>query len=175
MPDYRRNRVPGGTYFFTLALADRRSDLLVREIDALRAAVARTRRLHPFRIDAWVVLPDHLHAVWTLPQALGCGRPPHLKLAFSWASLNGHNSCAGRCSHAAERGCLRVLSLTACGRSATSRIFGNGSCPRGGPPAWQTVRYVCSMSVNNNRMTIMAMFLMRGCATTPIEIAAYLS
>ena len=68
MPDYRRNRVAGGTYFFTLALADRRTDLLVREIGALRAAVARTRRLHPFRIDAWVVLPEHLHAVWTLPE-----------------------------------------------------------------------------------------------------------
>jgi len=68
MPDYRRNRVAGGTYFFTVALADRRSDLLVREIAALRAAVARTRRLHPFQIDAWVVLPDHMHAVWTLPE-----------------------------------------------------------------------------------------------------------
>ena len=67
MPDYRRNRIEGGTYFFTLALADRRSDLLVREIEALRTAVARTRLLYPFRIDAWVVLPEHLHAVWTLP------------------------------------------------------------------------------------------------------------
>ena len=67
MPEYRRHRVPGGTYFFTVALADRRSDLLVREITALREAVARTRLLHPFQIDAWVVLPEHMHAVWTLP------------------------------------------------------------------------------------------------------------
>jgi len=67
MPDYRRNCVPGGTYFFTLALADRRSDLLVREIAALRAAVVRTRRLYPLHVDAWVVLPEHMHAVWTLP------------------------------------------------------------------------------------------------------------
>jgi len=67
MPEYRRHHVPGGTYFFTLALADRRSDLLVREIAALRAAVVRTRLLHPFQIDAWVVLPEHMHAVWTLP------------------------------------------------------------------------------------------------------------
>jgi putative transposase len=57
MPEYRRQRVSGGTYFFTLALADRRSDLLVREIAALRAAVLRTRRLYPFQIDAWVILP----------------------------------------------------------------------------------------------------------------------
>jgi putative transposase len=67
MPDYRRNRVAGGTYFFTVALADRRSDLLIREVTALRASVARVLALHPFRIDAWVVLPEHLHAVWTLP------------------------------------------------------------------------------------------------------------
>ncbi len=68
MPDYRRVRVPGGTYFFTINLLDRRSDLLVREIDALRNAVRRTRRERPFRIDAWVVLPDHMHCVLTLPE-----------------------------------------------------------------------------------------------------------
>jgi putative transposase len=68
MPEYRRNRVEGGTYFFTLTLADRRSDLLVREVAALRASVARARTLYPFIIDAWVVLPEHLHAVWTLPE-----------------------------------------------------------------------------------------------------------
>jgi putative transposase len=68
MPDYRRNRVEGGTYFFTLALADRRSDLLVQEVAALRASVSRARDLYPFSIDAWVVLPEHLHAVWTLPE-----------------------------------------------------------------------------------------------------------
>ena len=68
MPDYRRNRVAGGCYFFTVALHDRRSDLLVTEIDALRDAVRETRRSRPFRIDAWVVLPDHLHCLWTLPQ-----------------------------------------------------------------------------------------------------------
>jgi len=68
MPEYRRHRVPGGTYFFTLALNDRRTDLLVREITALRAAVGRTRQLHPFQIDAWVVLQEHMHAIWTLPE-----------------------------------------------------------------------------------------------------------
>ncbi len=67
MPEYRRNRVEGGTYFFTVALHDRRSDLLVREVAALRASVSRVRTLYPFTIDAWVVLPEHLHAVWTLP------------------------------------------------------------------------------------------------------------
>jgi len=68
MPDYRRFRVPGGTYFFTINLLERQSDLLVRHIDALRDAVRGTRRQRPFRIDAWVVLPDPMHCVITLPQ-----------------------------------------------------------------------------------------------------------
>ncbi|MEN1361690.1 hypothetical protein AAIH09_33825, partial [Pseudomonas aeruginosa] len=46
---------------------DRRSNLLTREIDLLRRVVAQTRRRHPFRIDAWVVLPEHMHCLWTLP------------------------------------------------------------------------------------------------------------
>jgi putative transposase len=67
MPNYRRNRVPGGSYFFTVNLRDRRSDLLVAEIEALRSSVRVTRARHPFYIDAWVVLPDHMHCLWTLP------------------------------------------------------------------------------------------------------------
>ncbi|MBI2296166.1 MAG: transposase [Betaproteobacteria bacterium] len=65
---YRRANIPGGTYFFTVNLADRRSRLLVDRVEALREAVRRVRAPHPFRIDAMVVLPDHLHAVWTLPE-----------------------------------------------------------------------------------------------------------
>ena len=68
MPNYRRNRVPGATYFFTVTLRDRRSGLLVTQIDALREAVREVRRQSPFRIDAWVVLPDHMHCLWTLPE-----------------------------------------------------------------------------------------------------------
>jgi putative transposase len=67
MPNYRRARVPGGTYFFTLALAERGGRRLLDHIGDLRAAVRLTRRERPFRIDAMVILPDHLHAVWTLP------------------------------------------------------------------------------------------------------------
>jgi putative transposase len=60
--------VPGATYFFTVALAERRgNDRLVRDIGALRDAFRQTRDAHPFRIDAIVVLPDHLHCLWTLP------------------------------------------------------------------------------------------------------------
>jgi putative transposase len=67
MPDYRRNRVPGGTYFFTVNLLERRSKLLATYIDVLRAAIKNTQKTKPFHIDAWVVLPDHMHCVWTLP------------------------------------------------------------------------------------------------------------
>lgn len=67
MSRYRRLRVSGGSYFFTVNLAQRGSDLLVREIDVLRAAYREVMAEHPLRCDAMVVLPDHLHAVWTLP------------------------------------------------------------------------------------------------------------
>ncbi|WP_312255967.1 REP-associated tyrosine transposase [Stutzerimonas nitrititolerans] len=67
MSRYRRARVPGATYFFTVNLLNRRSDLLVRHIDLLRATVRATLARHPFHIDAWIVLPDHMHCVWTLP------------------------------------------------------------------------------------------------------------
>ncbi|CAG9932012.1 REP-associated tyrosine transposase [Candidatus Nitrotoga arctica] len=58
----------GGTYFFTVNLLERYpNDLLVRHIDLLRSVVTKVRQKRPFHIDAWVVLPDHLHCVWTLP------------------------------------------------------------------------------------------------------------
>ena len=68
MPDYRRNRVPGGTYFCAVNLRDRRSNLLVGHIAALRQAVRETRAIMPFHIDAWVVLEEQLHCLWTLPE-----------------------------------------------------------------------------------------------------------
>jgi len=85
MPDYRRNRVPGGTYFFSVNLQDRRSDLLVADIETLRASVRKTRDTRPFHIDAWVVLPDHMHCLWTLPphDADFSGRWQAIKKYFS--------------------------------------------------------------------------------------------
>jgi REP-associated tyrosine transposase len=67
MPNYRRAIIPGGCFFFTVNLLERRQTLLVDQIGGLREAVVATRRSHPFMTDAFVVLPDHLHAVWTLP------------------------------------------------------------------------------------------------------------
>lgn len=68
MPNYRRAWMPGGTYFFTLNLLQRgRNDLLLRHIDPLRTTVARVRAKYPFHIHGWVVLPDHIHCVISLP------------------------------------------------------------------------------------------------------------
>jgi putative transposase len=68
MVRYRRNFVAGGTFFFTLTLADRTSRALIDHVEAFRAAMRKTRCLHPFTIDAVVVLPDHLHILMTLPE-----------------------------------------------------------------------------------------------------------
>lgn len=68
MPNCLRPGGPGATVYFTLCLARRGPALLVDRIDILREAVAHTRKRRPFAIDARVVLPDHMHAVWTLPE-----------------------------------------------------------------------------------------------------------
>ena len=68
MSRYRRARVAGGCYFFTV-VTERRQRILTDEPvrAALRAAIARVRETYPFKIDAWVLLPDHMHTIWTLP------------------------------------------------------------------------------------------------------------
>lgn len=67
MRRYIRANATGATYFFTLALQDRASRALVDHIVALRRSVAEVAARHPFHIDAMVVLPEHVHALWTLP------------------------------------------------------------------------------------------------------------
>jgi putative transposase len=67
MSRYTRAFTPGGTFFFTVNLADRSGTLLIDQIDKLRENLRHVRDRHPFHIDAIVVLPDHLHAIWTLP------------------------------------------------------------------------------------------------------------
>jgi putative transposase len=67
MPNYLRAYVPGGSYFFTVALLERHRRLLTERIDVLREAFRSVRKQRPFRIDAMVILPDHLHCLWTLP------------------------------------------------------------------------------------------------------------
>ncbi|MBI1887425.1 MAG: transposase [Nitrosomonadales bacterium] len=67
MTNYRRSDIAGASYFFTVNLADRSQSLLIDHIASLRSAFAYTRDRHPFVIDAIVVLPEHMHAIWTLP------------------------------------------------------------------------------------------------------------
>ena len=68
MVHYRRSLVAGGTFFFTVAIADRRSSILVDGIASLRHAFRMARKERPFTIDAIVILRDHLHAIMTLPE-----------------------------------------------------------------------------------------------------------
>lgn len=66
--NYRRSRVPGGTYFFTVVTADRKPIFeSPATISCLRASFRSVLRRYPFSIDAMVVLPDHIHCIWTLP------------------------------------------------------------------------------------------------------------
>ena len=68
MSEYRRAWLPGGTWFFTVNLAERRGNrLLVERIDLLRHAFRGVRMRRPFRLEAVVILPEHLHCIWTLP------------------------------------------------------------------------------------------------------------
>ena len=67
MSRYRRSFVRGGTFFFTVALADRRSSALVEHVERLRAVYLGVQGERPYRTVAICVLPDHLHAIWTLP------------------------------------------------------------------------------------------------------------
>lgn len=103
--DYRRAHNSGGTYFFTVNLANRSSRLLVERVDTLRAVVREVRQRHPFEIIAWVVLPDHLHAIWTLPPG-DAGFPTRwalIKAGFSRRIDPGENVNASRATKG-ERG-----------------------------------------------------------------------
>src|SRR5215218_9224183 len=87
MVNYRRNFVPGGTFFFTVTLADRSSKVLVEHVDFLRNALRAARRERPFVIDAIVILPDHLHAIFTLPSE-------DFDFSGRWRRIKGHFSGA---------------------------------------------------------------------------------
>jgi putative transposase len=70
MSRYRRAYVEGGVFFFTVTLSDRSSDILVRYIDRLRPIYSTVQQRYPFETMAICVLPDHLHAIWSLPRAM---------------------------------------------------------------------------------------------------------
>jgi putative transposase len=105
MTNYRRNFVRGGTFFFTVNIADRSQSILVDQIDILRAAFRYARARHPFTVEAVVILPDHLHTIWTLPEddADFAVRWRLLKSAFS-RNLPEHERISISRSSKGERG-----------------------------------------------------------------------
>ena len=90
MPRYRRSHAPGTTYFFTVNTY-RRQQLLTHPdvLATLRTSFRTVRAQHPFRIDALVVLPDHLHSLWTLP-------PGDADYAVRWSLIKRQVSQASR-------------------------------------------------------------------------------
>lgn len=88
MSRYRRSQTPGATYFFTVVTYRRQAILCDAPIrEALRNAIAAVRAKRPFTIDAWVLLPDHLHTIWTLP-------PGDADFATRWAVVKRRVSVA---------------------------------------------------------------------------------
>jgi len=106
MTAYRRNFVPGGCFFFTVNLAERKLSLLTDHVELLRTAFRETYLRHPFTIDAVVVLPDHLHAVWTLPEgdADFAMRWQLIKSAFSRGLARDERISQSRSANFGERG-----------------------------------------------------------------------
>jgi len=88
MTEYRRTYIPGVAWFFTVNLAQRKGNyLLISHIDELRGAFRYIKKNYPFRLDAVVVLPDHLHCIWTLPVG-------DSNYSTRWSLLKGHFSRA---------------------------------------------------------------------------------
>ncbi len=69
MSNYRRVYIPGGTYFFTVVTLDRVPVFINEDrVEALRQAFRKVMAVRPFRIDAMVVLPEHLHCILRFPE-----------------------------------------------------------------------------------------------------------
>ena len=101
---YRRATAAGGTFFFTVNLSDRSADTLVRYIADLRTAIHQVRTAHPFTLLAMVVLPEHLHAVWRLPEG-DADYPMRwslIKAGFSRRLIKSETISASRCDKRAR-------------------------------------------------------------------------
>ncbi len=118
MPEYRRAYIPGATYFFTVA-THRRQPLLTdqRCRESLRNAINRVRSGMPFEIAAWVLLPDHLHAVWQLP-------PDDKDFSLRWSLIKQHvtRDCAMWLPNKTFHLCVRDAAKAACGNGASGSI-----------------------------------------------------
>lgn len=93
MSRYRRDPIPGATWFFTVVTCQRQAFLCEEPVRAaMREAIAQTRVKWPFTIDAWVMLPDHLHCIWTLPDG-------DADFATRWNLIKRRTSRAVKDSH----------------------------------------------------------------------------
>jgi len=94
MSHYRRANTAGATYFFTVVTYRRRPFLCDEDVrDALKQAINKVRKKHPFIIDAWVLLPDHIHTIWTLP-------PNDANFALRWQLIKRYvTQCCGTRLH----------------------------------------------------------------------------
>lgn len=102
MSRYRRSLTTGATFFFTVTSYRRRPILAHAEVrEALREAIEHVRTTMPFTIDAWVLLPDHLHAIWTLP-------PDDAAFGKRWGMIKAHVS--KNCAHLIDTQIVRSAS-----------------------------------------------------------------
>ncbi|MEM7598140.1 MAG: transposase [Pseudomonadota bacterium] len=102
MSCYVRPKVTGARVFFTVGLARRGSSWLVDEIEHLREAVRVTRAQRPFGVDAMVVLPDHIHAVWRMP-------PGDREYSTRWHAIKARFSASLRRAGFSPPSCLPVV------------------------------------------------------------------
>jgi REP element-mobilizing transposase RayT len=162
MTTYRRNFIPGGSFFFTVNLADRRLSLLTMHVESLRAAFRDIRQRHPFTIDAIVVLPDHLHTVWTLPDgdADFATRWRLIKSTFSRSVPMGERVSASRAAGASvTSGSAAIGNIPSATRTISPSMwttstsipsstawflaFAIGSIPRStGWSSWESIRRI---------------------------------
>src|SRR5882757_2613128 len=98
MPRYLRAKIEGSVYFFTVVLAERPSNLLVDQIDRLRHIYQAVQQSHPFETIAICVLPDHLHALWALPESDAdfSARWSLIKSGFSRGLAPSHSRSASK-------------------------------------------------------------------------------
>jgi putative transposase len=87
--EYRRNYQNNGTYFFTVNLADRKAKHLIDHFQSLRQSILKVKAERPFNINAWVVLPDHMHFLWTMPEG-------EADYSMRWKAIKTRFSLANR-------------------------------------------------------------------------------
>ncbi|MDZ7922541.1 MAG: hypothetical protein U5M23_00470 [Marinagarivorans sp.] len=88
MPNYRRAKIIGSTWFFTVNLLERHNNaLLIENISLLKACIKKVYHVYPFEIIAWVFLLDHMHCLWKLPEG-------DADYATRWRLIKSHFSKA---------------------------------------------------------------------------------